>query len=37
MLPTVGGGQNCHRGGLDPKPISISSAACYDNHKDDSS
>ena len=35
LFHTVASGQNCHRGGLDPKPICVSSTACCENHKDD--
>jgi len=33
MFHIVAVGQNCQRGGLDPKPICISSTACYEHHK----
>ena len=33
MFNIVGGGQNCQRGGLDHKPICLSSTACYEYQK----
>ena len=37
MFHIVAGGQNCHLGGLDHKPLCISSTECYDHQKDNNS